>query len=97
MSGKEVRRRGGSQWEGWGSGRVGFRRRVGGNPTANQRVRRRGHLKEEALSVYQQLQLIYDHLTHYRRINSSFSEMTSETVPLKEETLQTFKVSVYQT
>nr|CAD7415119.1 unnamed protein product [Timema poppensis] len=49
-------------------------------------------LKEEALSVYQQLQLIYDHLTHYQRINSSFSEMTSETVPLKEETLQTFKV-----
>nr|CAD7268119.1 unnamed protein product [Timema shepardi] len=49
-------------------------------------------LKEEALSVYQQLQLIYDHLTHYQRINSSFSEMTSETVPLKEETLQTFKL-----
>nr|CAD7573181.1 unnamed protein product [Timema californicum] len=51
-------------------------------------------LKEEALSVYQQLQLIYDHLTHYQRINSSFSEMTSETVPLKEETLQTFKVGL---
>nr|CAD7607666.1 unnamed protein product [Timema genevievae] len=50
-------------------------------------------LKEEALSVYQQLQIIYDHLTHYRRINSSFSEMTSETVPLKEETLQTFKLA----